>query len=260
MNKHSLIAALLVGTSAAAQPTERILNQYESSHFYESGDTLPYRILQPKVEGAFAKYPLVLFLHGAGERGKDNTAQLSHGGALFADGIGSYPAIVVFPQCGPDDYWPLVDVAMTDQVRTFAFPQKEAMNPGLRMVSLLLDDLMRRSDVDTSRVYIAGLSMGAMGTYELVSRRPDTFAAAIAICGGGNAEAAAKYARRTPFWIFHGKEDEVVPASHSIAMEKAIKNAGGHPKLTLYEGVNHNSWDNAFAEPDLLNWLFSQSK
>ncbi|MCB0470047.1 MAG: phospholipase, partial [Flavobacteriaceae bacterium] len=105
-----------------------------------------------------------------------------------------------------------------------------------------------------------GLSMGGMGTYEILSRKPDMFAAAFAICGGGNPELTENYATKIPMWIFHGAKDDVVNPQLSIDMVSAILKFGGKPNFTLYADDNHNSWDSAFAEPELLLWLFSKTK
>lgn len=260
MNKAIFPAALLCGFTAMAQNAPEYDRYFEYAVFHESDDSLNYRIMLPDHYDTTQSYPLVLFLHGRGESGSDNEGQLTHGAALFVNNRSTYPAIVVFPQCALADYWAVRTVEQIENRKKYTFPQREEPNPGLGMVDALIDQLIARYPVDTSRIYLAGLSMGGMATFELVSRRPHTFAAAIAICGGGNEEAAASYAKHTPFWIFHGTADDVIPPSHSIAMEKAIRRAGGDPKLTLYDGVNHNSWDNAFAEPDLLKWLFSHSK
>jgi predicted peptidase len=260
MNRAIVSAAMLCTFSAAAQPTDPFTTHYEYATFIQSGDTLLYRVMWPENYDPGKTYPLVVFLHGRGESGTNNESQLTHGANLFIQSRKAFPAIVVFPQCPSDDYWPVAEIEQLEDGRKFSFPLREIPNPSLGMVSQLIDQLVLKKPVDPSRIYVAGLSMGAMGTYELVSRKPDTFAAAIAICGGGNEAAAKTYAKNTPFWIFHGLADDVVPPAHSIAMEKALRNAGGDPKLTLYENVNHNSWDRAFAEPDLLKWLFSNSK
>jgi predicted peptidase len=114
--------------------------------------------------------------------------------------------------------------------------------------------------VDKHRVYVGGLSMGGMGTFELLRRKPNVFAAAFAICGGDNTFNAKLYAKKVPLWIFHGAKDDVVPVEHSLVMAEAIKAAGGNPKLTIYPNDSHNSWNDAFAEPDLIPWLFSHTK
>jgi predicted peptidase len=105
-----------------------------------------------------------------------------------------------------------------------------------------------------------GLSMGGMGTFEILARNPEMFAAAVPICGGGNPEMADRYATSTAIWIFHGAKDNVVAPEFSTTMLQAIQNAGGQPAITIFPDANHNSWDPAFAEPELLPWLFSKSK
>ena len=105
-----------------------------------------------------------------------------------------------------------------------------------------------------------GLSMGGMGTFELLSRKPNTFAAAVPICGGGDPESVSMYAQTIPLWVFHGAQDNVVNPLQSMEMVSALLNSGAHPRFTLYDFANHNSWDPAFAEPDLLPWLFSNRK
>jgi len=114
--------------------------------------------------------------------------------------------------------------------------------------------------VNKHMVYVGGLSMGGMGTYEIIGRRPKVFAAAFAICGGDNTLNAKKYAKKVPLWVFHGAKDSVVPEAHSESIVAAIKDAGGDPKFTVYPNDDHNSWDDAFREPLLIPWLFSHTK
>ena len=123
-----------------------------------------------------------------------------------------------------------------------------------------MQNITKNNYVDNSKIYVGGLSMGGMGTFEIISRQPNVFAAAFAICGGGNTENATKFATKVPMWIFHGAKDNVVKPQLSVQMVNAIINAGGTPNFTLYAEDNHNSWDSAFAEPKLLTWLFSNTK
>lgn len=231
---------------------------YEARHFIsEEGDTLPYRILFPEgYETAGQPFPLLLFLHGAGERGRDNKAQLAHGAQTIADSLSRYPAVVVFPQCSADGYW--ADVKRTGEGFSFAF--REEANPNLKMVMGLLDQLLQTEKLDTSRLYLGGLSMGGFGTFELLARRPEAFAAAFPICGGGHPLLAPLYGPGTAMWIFHGAQDEVVPVEESRAMYQALQRAGSSVQYTEYPEARHNSWDNAFAEPGLFSWLFRQQK
>jgi predicted peptidase len=229
----------------------------------ESGEILPYRILYPQNYNPDQKYPLLLFLHGAGERGNDNEKQLVHGSAMFLDPLNrrNYPAFVVFPQCPENEWWIHTSLLQTlrtdgDLDHSDVFPASEPM----KLVIELLDELLAELNIDDSRLYVMGLSMGGFGTFDLLSRRPDLFAAAVPICGGGDARKAEKYAPNTPLWVFHGDEDEVVPAELSRIMVKAIEQAGGDVMYTEYKGVGHNSWDPAFAEEDLLPWIFNKQK
>lgn len=226
----------------------------------ENGSTLPYRILYPENYDKNQTYPLLLFLHGAGERGDDNEAQLVHGAKLFVDAENrkKYPAIVVFPQCPKADYWARVD--RSEDRKVWHYPFYDEPTQALGNVIQLLEKLFKEEAIDENRVYISGLSMGGMGTFELLANRPDLFAAAAPICGGGNLTLAERYAHNTDFWIFHGDADVVVPVELSRNMNNRLQNLGANVKYSEYEGVNHNSWDNAFAEPDYLKWLFSKHK
>jgi len=226
----------------------------------ENGSTLPYRILYPENYDKSKTYPLLLFLHGAGERGDDNEAQLVHGAKLFVDAENrkKYPAIVVFPQCPKESYWARVD--RSEDRKTWHYPFYDEPTKPLGNVIKLLDQLFTEEAIDANRVYVSGLSMGGMGTFELLAHRPDLFAAAAPICGGGNLTLAERYAHNTDFWIFHGDADVVVPVELSRNMTKRLESLDANVKYSEYEGVNHNSWDNAFAESNYLKWMFSKHK
>jgi predicted peptidase len=236
------------------------LDDYEFRQFLRpAGDTINYRILfPPGYEQSQAQYPLVLFLHGAGERGDDNELQLVHGARLFLDSIERYPAIVVFPQCPEDSYWVRLEAEGQIPNRTLVFPFYETPAPPLQKVMDLLDILLLTERVDESRLYLGGLSMGGFGTFDLLARRPNTFAAAFPICGGGNSLLAPLYAGHTRMWIFHGTKDDVVPAELSRRMYRALQAAGAQVQYTEYPEANHDSWTPAFAEPGFLRWLFQK--
>jgi predicted peptidase len=184
--------------------------------------------------------PLVIFLHGAGERGDDNQAQLKHGSSLFASDKtrNDYPALVAFPQCPKGQWW---------------------SGDNLKNALALTHDLTSRYPVDPDRVYITGISMGGFGSWAAISAEPETFAAAAPICGGGNPKKADEI-KDIPIWAFHGADDTVVKPDKSREMVEAVKQAGGSPKYTEYPKVKHNSWDQVFKDPDYLSWLFSQKK
>ncbi|MFB9053215.1 prolyl oligopeptidase family serine peptidase [Formosa undariae] len=225
-------------------------------------DTLKYRMLLPKDFSEDKTYPVVLFLHGAGERGDDNKKQLANGGDLFLNKTtrDSFPAIVIFPQCPEHDYWAKIEADRSTKPITFNYKYKETPTKAMALVMDLMDDMVEKPFVKTNQIYIMGLSMGGMGTFEIIYRKPELFAAAIPICGGGNPESVVEYAKSIPLWVFHGAKDDVVDPNLSINMVSAILENGGFPRFTLYDFANHNSWDPAFAEPELLTWLFSKSK
>jgi len=222
--------------------------------------SLPYVLYLPDDYDSRDEWPLVLFLHGAGERGNDNETQLKHGANLFlaAENRQKYPAIVVFPQCPKEDYWARVE--RNKAKKQWEYPFYERPTSALGAVIELVDLLLDEENINQERIYISGLSMGGMGTFELLSRRPDFFAAAAPICGGGNLLMAERYANNTDFWIFHGDEDSVVPVDLSRKMNKCLQSLGANVKYSEYPGVDHDSWNNAFADPNYLEWLFSKRK
>ena len=238
------------------------LTLFEKYWFVKDGDSLPYRVLLPENYDASKKYPLIYFLHGAGERGNDNEKQLTHGAKLFLkeDVRKNYPAIVVFPQWPRESFWSNVDIGR-DSAGKFAFKFKEDGEPTKAMVLAqgLLKDLMQKYPVNKKQVYAGGLSMGGMGTFEIVRRNPKIFAAAFPICGGASPATADKL-KKVEWWVFHGAKDDVVPQSCSDVMVEAFKKVKPPVRYTIYPEANHNSWDAAFAEPDLLVWLFSNKK
>ncbi|MEZ4905604.1 MAG: prolyl oligopeptidase family serine peptidase [Spirosomataceae bacterium] len=228
----------------------------------KDGHILPYQILYPKNYDRSQKYPIVLVLHGAGERGNDNQKQLTHGSKLFLkeENQTQFPAIVIFPQCAADSYWMSGEIDRAKQPIELSFDYPKKPNWPLKAAIELVKKLVKEEAVDKKRIYITGLSMGGMGTFEALSRYPKLFAAAAPICGGGNLEMTKKYAKRVPLWIFHGAVDAVVKVEYSRNIYAALQAHGADVKYTEYPGVNHNSWDNAFAEPTFLSWLFSHQK
>ncbi|MCO4291935.1 alpha/beta hydrolase-fold protein [Solitalea sp. MAHUQ-68] len=237
------------------------LNLYQKQTFVQNNDTLNYRVLFPENYNPTKKYPVVLFLHGAGERGNDNEKQLTHGAKLFLNDTArkQFPAIIIFPQCPENSFWANVKFDFSEGKREFHFQADGEPTPPLALVQGLLKAYIAQDKVDTKRIYVMGLSMGGMGTFELLWRNPKTFAGAIPICGGANPKTAKKYAKKTAVWIFHGAKDNVVPPDFSRTMYKALQDAKAKVKYTEYPEAEHNSWDNTFAEPGLLSWLFSQS-
>ncbi|RZL20352.1 MAG: phospholipase [Pedobacter sp.] len=221
-----------------------------------------YRVLFPENFDPKVQYPILFFLHGAGERGNDNSSQLTHGGKLFLQNNlrKQFPAIVVFPQCDKDSFWANVDIKSNpDGKREFNFLTGGKPTKSMHALLGMIDNFLEKPFVDRKRVYVAGLSMGGMGTFELLRRKRKTFAAAFAICGGDHIANVQKY-KKTPLWIFHGEKDDIVPVGLSTALADQLTVLKTTPKVTLYPNDNHNSWDSAFRESQLLPWLFSNHK
>lgn len=235
------------------------IDMYQTAIYENGADTLRYRIMYPKDFSETEKFPVVLFLHGAGERGNDNKKQLVHGSSLFADDMvrEKFPAIVIFPQCPQEDYWSSVAIDRTRQPLDIKFQYGKGPTKALQLAMDLIDSIAAEPYIKKDQIYVMGLSMGGMGTFEILHRKPDMFAAAVPICGGGDTLAAKAYADKVPLWIFHGAQDNVVAPQFSLDMTAKIVEYGGHPNLTIYGEANHNSWDLAFKEPGLLEWLFS---
>ena len=231
--------------------------EFSKELFVSDKDSLPYRLLLPKNFDNAKKYPLIIFLHGVGERGNDNELQLVHGKDLFINmnRNNNFPSIVAFPQCSKNSYW--ANVSRINN--SFSFSDNPTENKSLKLVEGMINELQSNFKINSNQIYIGGLSMGGMGTFELVYRNPDMFAAAFAICGGANPKIGEKISK-TNWRIYHGDKDFVVPVKLSIDMYNSIKSFNKNVYLKIYPDVNHNSWDNVFREPDLFTWLFSNSK
>jgi predicted peptidase len=222
-------------------------------------------MLYPTKYDVNKKYPVVLFLHGAGERGNDNAKQLTWGASLFLDSANraKYPAFVIFPQCLENGFWANIKRDLdgnADSLGNFVFNSQGNASMPLQLVMKLIDSLSKTAQADPDQIYVGGLSMGGMGTFEILWRKPNFFAGAFAICGGGDPAKVAVYGKAFPIWVFHGASDNVVPVSNSRLMVNTLKAAGAKVKYSEYPGVGHDSWKNAFAEPDFLEWLFDQKK
>jgi len=183
-------------------------------------------------------YPLILFLHGLGESGSDGRMQAQVGlGPVIKRQEKKFPFIAVFPQSQKKSW--------------------QAANPDAQRALSILAEVEKEYRVDPKRIYLTGLSMGGFGTWSLAAAHPDRWAAIAPICGGGNPKNAEKI-KDIPCWCFHGAADKTVSAENSRTMINAIKAAGGHPKYTEYPGVGHNSWDKAYATPELYQWFLEQ--
>ena len=182
------------------------------------------------------KWPLILFLHGIGERG-NNLEQLKlHGIPKIVESNKDFPFITVSPQCPIEFDWR--ENKMQDKVIA------------------MLDNFIKNNNIDIERIYITGLSMGGYGTWSILSKRPNLFAAAIPICGGGDTANALKL-KEIPIWTFHGEDDDVIPVTETIDMVEAINNINGNIKFTMYSNTKHDSWTQTYNNKNIYNWLLS---
>ena len=225
----------------------------------KDGQALPYRLFLPKNRDSQKSYPLVLAMHGAGERGTDDSIQLTTHqlATVWArdSNQAKYPAFILAPQCPP---YPAVWVNTPFAQGTYDHA-KVTVTPPMRATEELLDSLVKALHIDTNRIYVAGLSMGGYATWDLLMRNPRKFAAAIPICGGADTALAASI-KQVPLWVFHGDSDHTVPVSASREMVAGLLKAGGTPVYTEYKGVDHGSWGPALQEPKLAEWLFAQKR
>ncbi|MGN1346084.1 MAG: alpha/beta hydrolase-fold protein [Eubacteriales bacterium] len=230
---------------------------FRKCEYTSDGYTLPYRIYIPKNYDCGERYPLLLFLHGAGERGCDNESQLNVGLCRLFDDVESpvYDAIVVAPQCPADTQWVLTPWENGNYTIENT-PESRA----LECVCGILDECRDCYNIDDDRVYVTGLSMGGFGTWDLLARHGARFAAGVPICGGGD-PARAKMLTRIPIWTFHGSEDPAVPVAGTRAMFAAIKREGGEQiGYTEFDGAGHGIWDAVYTDRSVIDWLFAQSR
>jgi predicted peptidase len=224
-----------------APPSGKYAAQWTGS--FEKGNfagELPFQMRVPKDLEKGVKVPLLIFLHGSGERGNDNQRQLKHDPTRLApaDVFTKNPMIVVAPQCPAGQFWG---------------------GAPLESVIHLVKDLQKELPVDPERIYLTGLSMGGYGTWGALAMEPGLFAAAVPICGGGDPKAARKFAK-VPIWAFHSEGDPVVNVENTRAMIAALKQAGGEPKYTEYRDDLHDSWTQTYKNPDLWEWLLGQKR
>ena len=255
-----LTAAAMIAAPRTVPAAEEELMGYEERtvDVVADGPPLPfrYRLLRPEALEPGKRYPLVLFLHGAGERGSDNTSQLKYLPTWLAEPPlrQQFPCFVVAPQCRAEHRWSPFDWSDKTSSPLAAEPTAD-----LAAAIAALDAVCQEEPIDESRIYLTGLSMGGYGSWELAARQPERFAAVVPICGGGDEAQAAKIAH-LPIWCFHGAADQVVPVERSRSMIAAIKAAGGSPKYSELPGVGHDSWTPAYRDSGLLEWLFAQRR
>ena len=228
---------------------------FEPYQHVEGSEALPYRLYRSeKAESMNEAVPLVVFLHGAGERGNDNLSQMKHCIHNFLEDTvtGRYPFLLMVPQCPAEKRWVNTDWSLPEH-QMDPEPTQEMLG-----VMALVDSLVECGAVDAKRIYLCGISMGGFGVWDALQRWPERFAAAIAICGGGDPAYAGKL-KDTPIYIFHGMRDKVVMPSRSIQMYQALKDAGSQEAvLVTYPELAHGCWDEAFSTPGLYKWMFDK--
>ena len=224
--------------------------------FCERSDgDLPCRLLVPDARRHPPPWPLILFLHGAGERGADNKAQLLNAVHVLARPhiMDAFPCVVIAPQCPEEERW--VDVDWDAPSHELPDQPSRPMAAAMQ----ILNAVMREVRIAPDQVYVAGISMGGFGTWDALMRYPQVFAAGIPVCGGADDSQAARIAG-IPVWAFHGGLDDAVRPARSRSIIAALRAAGGHPKYTEYPNAGHDSWTPAFDEPMLLPWLLAQRR
>ncbi len=224
---------------------------------YKSDFTMPYRLYQPAATG---KLPLVMYLHGSGGLGDDNQKQLQFGNIfgtrvfLLPENQKSFPCYVVVPQT--DRGWARYDLSHEDEGPPKVLP---GLGDGNRVALELVDSLCRELAIDEHRIYVTGQSMGGLGVWNIIANRPGFFAAAVVCCGSRGADDGTA-STNTSLWAFHGDSDQTVPVSVSRERIAARRKAGGHPLYTEYAGVDHEVWEWAYTEPELVKWVFAQRR
>lgn len=241
-----------------AQERTAVKRTFESS----SGLELPYRVIWPDNFDPSKSYPLLLFLHGAGERGDDNEAQLTHGRGLLLESGQLRDVIVIAPQCPAEGYWvDIVRPTTYEECMNRTFPSDADITPSLAAVKELADAIISLGFVDMDRVYGTGLSMGAMGTLDLMCRFPDFFTAIEPVCGAVELSRLEAYNGKTAVRLFHGTKDETVPVHFSRDAYKVLSAKKGMTvEYVEYPECRHDSWTTAFASEGFLDWMLSKAK
>lgn len=246
-----------VATMAAELPDGFQVRSLQFTAGEYKDETFRYLVLPPTDVEPGKKYPLVLFLHGAGERGDDPHKLLPHFPSQMArpEWRRQYPCFLVVPQCREGSMWS--HAAWSDRESS---PLPETPTVQLQMAKAVLDRSMTELPVDRRRVYLTGLSMGGFGSWELAMRHPDIFAALAPVCGGGD-ETRADRLKNIPIWTAHGSADRVVWPERTRRMVDAVRKAGGTVRYTEFDGVGHNSWTPFYSQPDgVVAWMFRQRK
>lgn len=239
-------AIALLATLLQVQPAPFVPRMFNAG-----GQVMPYRLFIPKATQS-GKLPLIVWLHGASGVGTDNKAQITEGGNEIGSRLWirddiqqKHPAFVVAPQAPADQLWGAIASA---KLTTYG-----------QMVIDLVDNLAREFPIDRDRVYLVGQSRGGIGVWDLVTKRPDVFAAAVPVCALGDPTKVAA-AREVKVWVFHGLKDTGMPVANARSMVEKLKTAGASVRYTEYKDLSHDIWGRVFAEPGLPDWLFAQRR
>ena len=250
-----LASSLLFAAEPAARPEPAAAAMTEAKVFERDGGRLPYRWHAPAQIASGRRYPLVILFHGAGERGDDNVAQLVHGATELLN---------YAKKTGEEIFFIAGQVPCGQQWVNTPWAQKSHTMPvepsaSMKLALALVDDVCAKLPVDPARIYVTGISMGGYGTWDAVQRRPGLFAAAMPVCGGGDATCAARI-KDVPIWCFHGDADGAVPVCRSRDMVAALWAVDGKIRYREYPGVGHNCWSRTYGDDAVLAWLFAQRK
>jgi len=217
----------------------------------KQADLLPYWLYVPEdYNKNKANYPVVVFLHGLGERGNQLDEVCTHGlPKLIAKGK-HFPFIMIAPQCPNDG-------DMQDEKAKSFWWKNETVDKVMHIIDF---EMARLKRIDKDRITITGLSMGGFGCYKIVHLYPNVFAGVAPICGDDNSHPDKKDIVHIPFWAFHGEKDEVVPLADQQKTIDALKKAGAQVTFTIYDNVGHNSWEQTYVNPKLYHWLLAQNR
>jgi predicted peptidase len=245
------IACMMIGASAASEAQYTVDGFAARTLVGSNGMVMPYRLFIPDEKKRTQPLPAIIYLHGAGGIGTDNFKQIAGGNStgthlwVTPEMQARHSAFVIAPQMAPGNVW--------DNRRA------EGLAPSAQLVIELLEQLSREFAIDRNRIYVTGQSLGGYGTWDLITKRPDLFAAAVPLCGIGTPSRASAV-RDMPIWVFHGAKDDLVPVTASREMVAALKAVGSTVRYTEYADVGHGVWERAYAEPELPNWLFAQRR
>lgn len=252
-NLVKLFFMTVFSTVCAAENSNAVNGFYPFTYSESGGDTMPYRLFIPKNLVKGKKYPLIIHFHGAGSRGDNNLKQISWAKPFAEKQIQEkYPCFILAPQCPASKRWVDTDWKLLSH-------KMPSLTSEMRLAMEIITKVISENPIDTNRIYLTGQSMGGFAVWDILCRQPEMFAAAVPVCGGGD-ETKAELIKDIPIWAFHGAKDKTVNVVRTRNMIDALKKAGGNPRNTEYENVEHNAWSFAYTENGLTEWLFKQNK